>query len=523
MRFQLTSNLIDNKMVLFKNKVLDIESLDSENTNQPKLKSENSIPAEIMELDEISGQEDFRRPVRADVESIHQPDTVRADVHSVFQHVRDADPILPVDSSISEKLQTEVNDKITSSCSKIPESELEIAQGERAEPVEQIEDELIPENENINAGKKKPVVEVELEEDAPTFECHRQIIETIRIIESFGHLKRQKPICVLIAGSPGTGKSFLTKLLASKMGKRHFNLQGSEAFSKWFGDSSKYITKMFKLGRKKGLVITVDEAEEFFSVRGSDADSAMNRVKRCLLTNTDGIEAHKNKNCLIICTSNKPETFDEAFLQRFGSAKFLMPLPTTEDRWKFTEYYLRKKGLTATVSRAEFEELNLEFFSFRELENVIDAAALDVYSSSTKHKHYQKIEKNPPVYIPCNCDRECNGQVLQENRDKAGICPFIQHRDVTIEDLKKSRKSVKPTSSFEEQKLYAERMGLEYNKPFDFEAQIEVEEPLSQKILGIVLKTFKCIAFLAVAVGFGFLLVILLNVRQFSLDSSEIN
>lgn len=206
---------------------------------------------------------------------------------------------------------------------------------------------------------------------------------------------------ILFYGPPGTGKTSLCKALANKVAIRLSNifatgllieLNTHTLFSKFFSESGKKVTKLFKKVRKIindhnendiFICLLIDEVESLSSARKKTMDSGEPtdsiRVVNTLLTEIDSLKYYHNT--LLLTTSNMTEMIDEAFIDRVDLKQFV-GLPNEECRYEIFKGCLEElmeKGIVDYSSKIpnyqrikdlvknEKDLMNPEFINGKEL------------------------------------------------------------------------------------------------------------------------------------------------------------
>lgn len=136
--------------------------------------------------------------------------------------------------------------------------------------------------------------------------------------------KRQRQTAINLYGLPGTGKTMAAHAIAHALGKQLVIVNYAELESKYVGETSKNITKLFEQARQHGAIILFDEADAVLSRRVTDMSSAtdvsVNQTRSVLLTLMNDYDG------LIIFTTNFIENYDPAFMRRILShINFILP------------------------------------------------------------------------------------------------------------------------------------------------------------------------------------------------------
>ena len=132
-----------------------------------------------------------------------------------------------------------------------------------------------------------------------------------------------KGILVLLHGKPGTGKTAWCENILAETKRPMLTIQASKVISKWVGESSTQIRKIFDKyhayvrQHKAYPVILLNEADQVLGKRIdilSSADTEYNSITASILEELEGILM---KGGIVLATTNTIDHLDEAFYRRF--------------------------------------------------------------------------------------------------------------------------------------------------------------------------------------------------------------
>lgn len=150
-------------------------------------------------------------------------------------------------------------------------------------------------------------------------------------------IKRPANVSINFYGAPGTGKTMAAHAVADKLGMQLIRVNYAEIESKYVGETSKNLVKLFNEAEEKNAIILFDEADALLSRRVTDMSSAtdvsVNQTRSVLLTMLDSFSG------IVLFTTNFISNFDSAFMRRIPN-HIEFPLPNEEQRIKLLEHYL---------------------------------------------------------------------------------------------------------------------------------------------------------------------------------------
>ena len=176
------------------------------------------------------------------------------------------------------------------------------------------------------------------------------------VIDQFKNFEKYKkwqvkPIkAVLLYGSPGTGKTYISEALANEIDAEFEQLNISDIFQKYIGESEKVIRDLFEDARKRegNTVIFLDEIDSIAKKRHSgESAEARNSILNELLAQMSN---SNNDKIFLIFATNVINLLDPAFL-RSGRVDFKIevPLPDINARKGILELNSKKRPMSEDV------------------------------------------------------------------------------------------------------------------------------------------------------------------------------
>ena len=154
------------------------------------------------------------------------------------------------------------------------------------------------------------------------------------LLDGWGLRKKLRPgHRALFYGEPGTGKSMTACLLGKTYGKPVYKIDLSLIVSKYIGETTKNLAKVFDQAEKRDWIIFFDEADALFGKRTEVADARDRHANQEVAYLLQRIEHYEG---IIVLASNFKDNLDKAFARRFESM-IHFPLPDVTQRLRLWE------------------------------------------------------------------------------------------------------------------------------------------------------------------------------------------
>lgn len=162
-----------------------------------------------------------------------------------------------------------------------------------------------------------------------------QVIYPLKFPAAYG---KARTFGIVVAGIPGTGKSFLIRALFNEIRKSLPNvnlkkINGPDIKKQWVGAPTETMRDILKDARKdQPCIVYIKEVDSIAQDRGShDGRTHLNVVDQ-ILTEMDNIKDN-NEQIVLIMDTNRPDILDKALIraERAGTYIFLEPPKSVEE------------------------------------------------------------------------------------------------------------------------------------------------------------------------------------------------
>ncbi|MDR2191923.1 MAG: ATP-dependent zinc metalloprotease FtsH [Endomicrobium sp.] len=206
----------------------------------------------------------------------------------------------------------------------------------------------------------------------------QEIIEFLKNPAKFQKLGGKIPKGVLLAGSPGTGKTLLAKAVAGEAGVPFFAGSGSDFVEMFVGVGASRVRDLFDNGRKHApCLLFIDEIDavgrQRFAGLGGGHDEREQTLNQ-LLVEMDGFDS--KEGVIVIAATNRPDVLDAALLRpgRFDR-QIYVPHPDIKDREQILGVHARNVKTDKDVDLNVVARRTPGFVG-ADLANVVNEAAL---------------------------------------------------------------------------------------------------------------------------------------------------
>jgi len=206
----------------------------------------------------------------------------------------------------------------------------------------------------------------------------REVVDFLKMPESFKEIGARVPKGVLLVGPPGTGKTLFARAVAGEAGVGFLSVTGSDFMEMFVGVGASRVRDLFQQARKMGRAsIFVDEIDSIGRKRGAGLGGGHDEREQTLnqlLAEMDGFET--TEGVIVMAATNRPDILDAALLRpgRFDR-QVIMPLPECEERLAILTVHSKGKRMGTDVVLDTMAKAT-PGMSGADLANLVNEAAL---------------------------------------------------------------------------------------------------------------------------------------------------
>ncbi len=206
----------------------------------------------------------------------------------------------------------------------------------------------------------------------------REVVDFLKMPESFKEIGARVPKGVLLVGPPGTGKTLFARAVAGEAGVGFLSVTGSDFMEMFVGVGASRVRDLFQQARKMGrAIIFVDEIDSIGRKRGAGLGGGHDEREQTLnqlLAEMDGFET--TEGVIVIAATNRPDILDPALLRpgRFDR-QVIMPLPECDERLAILTVHSQGKRMGSDVVLDTMAKAT-PGMSGADLANLVNEAAL---------------------------------------------------------------------------------------------------------------------------------------------------
>uniref|UniRef100_A0A8C8SI84 Fidgetin n=1 Tax=Pelusios castaneus TaxID=367368 RepID=A0A8C8SI84_9SAUR len=134
------------------------------------------------------------------------------------------------------------------------------------------------------------------------------------------------PRTILLFGPRGAGKTLLSRCISTQLGSTFLKLSGTTLLSKWKGEAEKILQAVFFVAScRQPSVVLITEVESLLLACTGEEASQVSGLRSQLFSYLDNISTSAEPNVVVIGTTTRPSSVDEASQRRFMKRFYISP------------------------------------------------------------------------------------------------------------------------------------------------------------------------------------------------------
>ena len=206
----------------------------------------------------------------------------------------------------------------------------------------------------------------------------QEVVEFLRDPGRFAKLGAKVPRGVLLLGSPGTGKTLLSRAVAGEADVPFFSISGSDFVEMFVGVGAARVRDLFEQARRyQPCIVFIDEIDAVGRQRGAGLGGGHDEREQTLnqlLVEMDGFEA--SGGIILVAATNRPDILDPALLRpgRFDR-QIVVDRPDVNGRLAILKVHVKDKKMGPDVDLDVIARRTPGFVG-ADIANLVNEAAL---------------------------------------------------------------------------------------------------------------------------------------------------